>query len=103
MTPTATYEQRTASPPRGRACERCGAPVEEHDKFCQACGAPQGAAPSAAPVADQKHIRCQNCGAEIAIDPQHRSYVCPFCDSTYVVEFEPAKTGRQDPEFVIGF
>ena len=32
-----------------------------------------------------------------------RSYVCPFCDSTYVVELPPQQAGRQPPEFVIGF
>jgi hypothetical protein len=36
-------------------------------------------------------------------DPQQRSYTCPFCDSTYVIEFSPTLTGRQPPEFVIGF
>jgi len=39
----------------------------------------------------------------VATDPATRSYVCPFCDSTYVVEFSQDATGRQRPEFVIGF
>jgi hypothetical protein len=39
----------------------------------------------------------------VATDPNQRSYVCPFCDSTYVMEFSPAQSGRQPPEFVIGF
>lgn len=29
--------------------------------------------------------------------------MCPFCDSAYVVEYAPDETGRQPPEFVIGF
>src|SRR5690242_19834960 len=29
----------------------------------------------------QKFFRCQNCGSEVATDPDQRSYVCPFCDS----------------------
>ena len=37
------------------------------------------------------------------MDHDHRSYVCPFCDSTYVAEFAPEVTGRQRPEFIIGF
>lgn len=90
------------TPPRGRACDSCGAPVEPHDKFCQSCGTPQAAPEAVAPQVLQKHIRCDNCGAEIALDPQQRSYVCPFCDSTYVTELAP-KPGRQEPEFVIGF
>ena len=31
-----------------------------------------------------------------------RSYICPFCESTYVVEIQ-VETKRQAPEFVIGF
>ena len=90
----------------GHACAACGSPLDEHDKFCPACGSTQGPppVPLPPPVADnQKHIRCDNCGAEITCDPQQRSYICPFCDSTYVTEFTPQQTGRQAPEFVIGF
>jgi hypothetical protein len=87
-----------------RACAYCGAPVEPLDKFCGACGAEQ---PAAAEVHDQKaekrHFRCENCGAEVAIDLDQRSYTCAFCDSSYVVELTPEATGRQEPEFVIGF
>lgn len=96
-----------AAPPssHGRSCDACGSPADAHDKFCPACGASLGPPPLPSPpvATDQKHIRCQNCGAEIACDPLQRSYVCPFCDSTYVAEFTPQETGRQDPEFVIGF
>ena len=50
-----------------------------------------------------KFFRCQKCAAEVRTEPDQRSYVCPFCDSTYVVEFRPEETGRQRPEFIIGF
>jgi hypothetical protein len=43
------------------------------------------------------------CGAEVATDPNQLSYVCAFCDSTYVVEVSAKQSGRQRPEFVIGF
>lgn len=87
-----------------RACEQCGAPVEPTDRFCNACGGEQPAAAEVRqPPPLARHLRCNNCGAEVAIDPDQRSYVCAFCDSTYVVEFTPAQTGRQPPEFVIGF
>jgi predicted RNA-binding Zn-ribbon protein involved in translation (DUF1610 family) len=52
---------------------------------------------------DQKFFRCDNCAAEIGAEGEQRSFVCPFCDSTYVSEFSPASSGRQEPEFVIGF
>ena len=79
--------------------------MEVHDRFCPACGAEQPAEAAVArkAAAEQRHFRCQNCGAEVAVDPSQRSYTCAFCDSTYVVEFNPAETGRQPPEFVIGF
>lgn len=91
---------------RVQPCAACGAPVEPMEKFCPSCGAEQ---PVAAALAEskaapaQKYFQCKNCGAEVSIDPDQRSYVCPFCDSTYVVEFTPEQTGRQAPEFVIGF
>ena len=88
-----------------RHCQKCGASIEPFDKFCHGCGDPQaGAEPITAELAtEHKYLRCENCGAEITIDPALRSYVCPFCDSTYVVEFSPAESGRQAPEFIIGF
>jgi RNA polymerase subunit RPABC4/transcription elongation factor Spt4 len=90
---------------RVKACVICGAPVEAMDKFCPACGGeqPEAAALAGAAAVEQKHFQCKNCGAEVALDPDQRSYICPFCDSNYVVEFTPAQTGRQPPEFVIGF
>jgi hypothetical protein len=96
-----------ARAPQGVPCDACGSPVEPGDKFCTACGCPQKteSPPAEAEVVEEpkKHFRCEGCGAEVATDPDQRSYVCPFCDSTYVVEFAPDQTDRQRPEFVIGF
>ncbi len=91
--------------PRGQPCESCGFPVELMDKFCPACGATNQAAeePPEPKQILQKFFRCDTCSAEVATDPDQRSYLCPFCDSTYVVEFSPELTNRQEPEFVIGF
>lgn len=47
-------------------------------------------------------FQCSNCGSEVATSVDQRSYVCPFCDSSFVTEI-PANRGRQRPEFVIGF
>lgn len=58
--------------------------------------------PPSAAGDQQKHFRCQQCGAEVAVDPQERSFTCPFCDSSYVIEL-PADGKRAQPEFVIGF
>ena len=96
---------RHARAPQGEPCPACGCPIESDDRFCPACGTSR--AVKLPPTTDaeplQKHFRCTNCGSEMAADPEQRSYVCPFCDSTYVVEFSPAETNRQRPEFVIGF
>ncbi|GAA4423823.1 zinc ribbon domain-containing protein [Bremerella cremea] len=94
--------------PHGEPCSSCGCPIEPGDKFCPACGAPHQvtvAEEKKTPddVALKKYFHCQTCGANVSIDPQELSYVCPFCDSTYVVEYSPDVSGRQLPEFVIPF
>ena len=87
-----------------QACAYCGGPVETLDRYCAACGGEQAAAAEVhEPETPQKHFRCDNCGAEVAVDLDQRSYVCAFCDSSYVVEFTPEEADRQPPEFVVGF
>lgn len=109
---------RNARAPQGQPCGACGTPVETLDKFCPACGIPNpsypqppapitaelvaSADPTSPPDRQQKYFHCENCGSDVATDPDQRSYVCPFCDSTYVVEMAP-QAGRQRPEFIIGF
>lgn len=95
-------------PPQGEPCGACGAPVEPGDKFCTDCGMAVETPnrPVDAEVVDEgpkKYIECKSCGAHIKTDPDQRSYTCPFCDSKYVVEYTSQDTGRQSPEFVIGF
>lgn len=105
--PDAPMVDSDMAAPQGEPCEACGCPVEPLDRFCPACGAPRAAAEKTPPLeADeraQKFFRCENCGSEVATDPDQRSYVCAFCDSTYVAEFSREHTERQRPEFVIGF
>ncbi|NLS95487.1 MAG: zinc ribbon domain-containing protein [Planctomycetaceae bacterium] len=85
-------------------CNCCGAPVEKNDRFCVHCGSEQLVEVAIAETpALHRHFRCKSCGAEVAVDPDQRSYTCAFCDSNYVVELTPDQTGRQKPEFVIGF
>lgn len=99
---------------RARACEYCGAPVERFDQFCPACGGRQaldaevvaaddGVAETKSSQPAARRFQCKNCGAEVDVDPQQRSYVCAFCDSTYVVELPREFSGRQPPEFVVPF
>jgi len=103
ITPQTAVERSRRPSPHGHACANCGSPVDEGDRFCNVCRAPQGeTAPSTAPAT--RSIQCKNCGATINVPLDQRSVTCPFCDSNYVDEApadEAAK--RQQPEFVIGF
>ncbi len=97
----------------GVPCPVCGSPREGSSKFCVACGTPletpdvpvvvQGASGSGATAIPDHTFQCQNCGSQVATSLEQRSYVCPFCDSTYVTEIPVSQSGRQRPEFVIGF
>lgn len=95
--------------PVGPPCRACGSPREGSSSFCVACGAPLES-PSAAetPAGEgdgelpSHTFQCRNCGSEVATSVEQRSYVCPFCDSSYVTEIPP-QPGRQRPEFIIGF
>src|SRR5205085_8727273 len=83
----------TVVPHQARTCHRCGSPLDPGDRFCQACGQDNETAADVvatdSTVSAKKFLRCNNCGAEIAVDPAQRSYTCPFCDSNYVIEFQP--------------
>ena len=93
-------------------CPACGAPREGSSAFCGACGIPlemPGEAPvvagdsgSHASALPDHTFQCRNCGSQVATSLDQRSYVCPFCDSSYVTEIQRGQ-GRQRPEFVIGF
>lgn len=55
------------------------------------------------PAAMPDHFfECKNCGSAIATQQDQRSYCCPFCDSSYVIELASQNSGQR-PEFIIGF
>ena len=112
QTPEITSFEATADDapaPRASACRYCGSPLDALDRFCPVCGGGQaadteiGEVEAIAPAAEERRFQCKNCGAEVAIDPDQRSYTCAFCDSTYVVELPQESNRRQPPEFVIPF
>ena len=47
-------------------------------------------------------LQCGSCGAQLRIDPGHRTARCPFCDAPSVVDRPPAP-GRPTPVFALGF
>jgi len=93
------------SGPRSTPCPRCSSPIEPGDAFCPNCGVPVN--PTVADSRDSappSHVfRCENCGATVRYDADTRTTDCPFCATPYVIAPAPAETGRQEPEFVIGF
>jgi DNA-directed RNA polymerase subunit RPC12/RpoP len=52
--------------------------------------------------AERLEIRCESCGATMAVEPRQRTSRCPYCDSPSVID-RPATTDRPDPVFAIGF
>ncbi|MEM7559708.1 MAG: zinc ribbon domain-containing protein [Planctomycetota bacterium] len=97
----------------GPPCSACGSPREGNSKFCTACGSPletreapvsaQGESSETDAALPSHYFECDNCGSQVATSVDQRSYVCPFCDSTYVKEISVQESGRQRPEFIIGF
>lgn len=103
--PPAAKVEPTASviATRVHPCPRCTAPVEPGDAFCPACGAPQDVEKPEGTTAPAFGFRCENCGAEVRCEIDSRTTACPFCAAPYVVAYDPATSGRQEPEFVLGF
>ena len=106
----------------GEPCPACSAPRELGAKFCNSCGSPlatpiEDASGLATPAEQGREaendesskdlpsrtLHCQNCGSDVATSIDQRSYVCPFCDSSIVTEIDFRRSGRQRPEFIIGF
>ena len=52
-----------------KKCQHCGAPLQDGDRFCQACGAEQ------LPEEESKKRICPECGKWIQADGKF----CPFC------------------------
>ncbi|RMF42423.1 MAG: zinc ribbon domain-containing protein [Planctomycetota bacterium] len=90
----------------GETCPACGAPHTGEDQFCRSCGTelgPPSPEPERAEGPPRHTFQCKNCGSLVATTTERRSYVCPFCDSAYVTEIDVRESGRQRPEFIIGF
>ena len=47
-------------------------------------------------------ISCENCGADLLVEPHLKTAECPYCASTSIVE-RPAGGDQVDPVFALGF
>jgi|GEM_PF-169673 len=106
-----------ASLPEEEGCPECGSPVDLNAKFCPACGEDlqdrlgdnqiqnrsETYTRSIQAETDRQHWKCDSCGSEVTSLGSDRTLHCPFCESTYVAEISTQQSGRQRPEFIIGF
>lgn len=78
------------------ACTRCGTPLEHGDLRCAVCALvrppdPTHAAPDGVRA---KIVRCTECAAAVAFDPEVRAPRCAFCGAITRIE-EPADPPEQ--------
>lgn len=66
-------------------CDACGEPAEAGAAHCSACGA--ALAEEVAGDLPEAGFDCKSCGARVACQPGLSGVRCPFCDSSYVVEW----------------
>lgn len=72
-------------------CISCGTQLPEEAKFCMNCGnsvVKSEKSTNNESFSTPKLIpaKCTSCGATLKVDPSQQSAICPFCDSTYIVE-----------------
>lgn len=76
-------------------CSNCGAKISDNAKFCNRCGAKQDL--SEEQIAYNGNVnngmstklvpaKCTNCGGQLTVDPSCQSAVCPYCNSTFIVD-----------------
>lgn len=75
-------------------CSQCGAKISDTAKFCNNCGAKtsnsdnSASQSSAVPAEESKLIpaKCTNCGGQLTVDAKQKSAICPFCNSSFIIE-----------------
>lgn len=72
-------------------CINCGTKLPDGAKFCFNCGAKLGELSSEMPVENAQNTKlvpakCTNCGGQLTVDSNQQSAVCPFCETTFIVD-----------------
>jgi len=67
-------------------CERCESPIEQGDLRCAICGLCVSVEHEARDVLAIEVLRCDECGAVVEYDAEHRAPHCAFCDATMHLE-----------------
>lgn len=75
-------------------CGKCGAKISDTAKFCNNCGAKTSNADNSAaettsiPAEGSKLVpaKCTNCGGQLTVDAKQKSAICPFCNSSFIIE-----------------
>lgn len=74
-------------------CMNCGTELPDGAKFCMGCGVSMGEVKSTTFQGNQAVVgakivdaKCTSCGATLEVDGSENIAICPYCDSTYVVE-----------------
>ena len=65
-------------------CQQCGKPLEDHMRFCGACGAMQQAS-SADHTPKTINLVCSKCSGTMTADKDKGSITCPYCGSTELI------------------
>lgn len=84
------------------SCPRCSRRARRGQVYCELCGERLHAPAAAVPAAARRGLRCEGCGAAVAVPEGERTTVCPFCGVSQVALGETAPD-RFAPEFVLPF
>lgn len=75
-------------------CVKCGTKLSDEAKFCSNCGAKTSNSDnstsqvSAIGNQDSRLVpaKCTNCGGQLTVNENQKSAICPFCNSSFIVE-----------------
>jgi len=75
-------------------CAKCGTKLSDEAKFCNNCGAKtsnsDNSASQVTAIGNQDSrlvpAKCTNCGGQLTVNENQKSAICPFCNSSFIVE-----------------